>query len=278
MEATAVGGTGQAGRACLLLPWATLDLRTNMALIAGNLLEQAVALDTPAPGVPPTTHAGLEAKLMLGWLRERDGLDPMLSPELAARLGDVSIPDLTRQLREHPDCSTLGGPRPLPGEVSTPYDPPGSLHAIPPGKEALFLRMLGGEALAGCSLEGAEIQSSLVRARYVCAGGQRAIVELHHPSEAANAPVKTAKFAVVAGDAAPPEALIPALAGRIRAGEGAFDWLIVTRGDGDPAPLVAAPARSSTLRRAALGAGVVLGGLLLVLGRRRRARASRRSA
>lgn len=268
-----MGGTGQAGRACLLLPWATLYLRTNMALIAGNLLQQAVALDTPAPGLLPTTHAGLEAKLLLGWLRERDGLEPLLSPELAARLGEVNLTELTKQLREHPDCSTLGGPRPLPGEVSTPYDPPGSLHAIPPAKEALFLAMLGGEAVAGCALEGADIQSSLVRATYGCPGGQRAIVELHHPSEVAKVPVKTAKFAINAGDPAPPEALIPALAARIRAKEGAFDWLIVTRGEGDHAPLVAAPARSPLLSRVALGAGVVLAGSLLLLWRRRRARA-----
>jgi hypothetical protein len=265
-----LGGAGQSGRACLLFSWATLYLRVNMALIAGSILEQAVALDTPAKGVLPTTRAGLQARLLIGWLRQLDGLDPELPPALAARLGEVNVAEMTRQLREHPDCSTLGGPGPLPGETVGGYDPPGSLHAIPPGREALFLAMLGGGEIEGCSLQGAEIQSAQVRARYRCSGGKEAVVELHHPSEAVPALARTAKFSLVAADPAPSEALIRTLADRIRSKEEAFEWLVVTHGEHqDSTPAVAHP-RSAALPRILGGAGVALAGLLVLWQRRRR--------
>jgi hypothetical protein len=271
-----MGGAGQSGRACLLLSWANVYLRVNMPLLAGSVLEQAVALDTAVPGVPPTTHAGLQARLLIGWLRQLDGLDSGLPPALAARLGSVSVAEMTKQLREHPDCSTLGGSDPLPGEVSGGYDPPGSLHAIPPGREALFMSMLGGSPMAGCSLQGAEIRSTIVHASYRCAGGQTAVVELHHPTDAAAAAVRTAKFALVALDPAPPEALLPALADRIRTKEEAFEWLVVTKGEND-APIRAVVRPSpSRLPRTLLGTGVALAALL-VLWRRRRTLGARRS-
>jgi hypothetical protein len=254
------GGAGQSGRACLLFSWANLYLRVNMSLIAGSLLEQAVALDAPAPGVLPTTRSGLQAVLLIGWLRKLDGLDSGLSPELEARLGDVNIAEMTKQLRDHPDCSTLGGPTPLPGETSGGYDPPGSLHAITPGREALFLDLLGGGAIAGCSLQGAEIRSTLVHATYGCAGGKKAVVELHHPSEAVTPVARTARFALVAADPAPPEALVLALAERIRAKETVFQWLVVTKGEGDGgalrAPIVSRGPRSRA--RILEAAGVIL--------------------
>ncbi len=265
-----MGGAGQSGRACLLFSSATLYLRVNMSLIAGSLLEQALSLDAPAPGVLPTTRAGLQAKLLIGWLRRLDGLDPQLPSALAARLGDVNIAEMTRQLREHPDCSTLGGSQPLPGEVSAGYDPPGSLHAIPPGREAIFMGMLGGSALAGCSLQGAEIRSTMVHASYRCADGKVAVVEFYHPAEAATAVTRTTKFALVAADPAPPEALMPALADRIRTKEDAFEWLVVTKVDARASKPPVLRAGSSVLPRALVGAGALLAGLLVLWQRRRR--------
>jgi hypothetical protein len=273
-----MGGAGQSGRACLLLSWANLYLRVNMSLIAGSILQQAISLDAPAPGMLPTTRAGLQAKLLIGWLRQLDGLDPQLPPALAARLGDVNIAEMTRQLREHPDCSTLGGSQPLPGDATAGYDPPQSLHAIPPGKEAIFMGMLGGSALAGCSLQGAEIRSTLVHATYRCAGGQAAIVELYHPSDAATAVARTAKFSLVAADPAPSSALMLALAERIRTKEDAFEWLVVTKGDGGTSKPPVLSAGSSVLTRALVGAGALLAGLLVLWQlRRRRARIDRGS-
>ncbi len=265
------GGSGAAGRACLLLSWANLYLRVNMALIAGSLLQQAVALDTPGPGLLPTTRAGLRAKLFVGWLRQLDGLDPGLPPELAAHLGEVSIADMTKQLREHPDCSTLGGPDPLPGEASREAEGAAKIYAIPPGKEALFMDMLGGGAHAGCTFEGAQIQSTLVNAKYRCAGQQAAVVELHHASSTAKGLAKTAKFSLVAAEPPPPEALVAALAERIRTKEAAFDWLSVSR-DGGPPPKPKVPAAGSSRLGPALIGAALLAGLLMLLRRRRRSR------
>ncbi|MEO7329821.1 MAG: SGNH/GDSL hydrolase family protein, partial [Minicystis sp.] len=269
------GGAGRYGRACLLLPWANLYLRANMALIAGSLLEQAVSLDVSREGEMPTTRAGLQAKLLIGWMRQLDGLDPQLPPALAARLGEVSIAEMTKQLREHPDCSTLGGDEPFPGEIRPRDAVEPSLHAIPSGNEAAFMGMLGGGEIAGCRFEGAEIRSTLVHASYRCAGGQAAVIELYHPAESPGALATTVKFALVAGDPAPPEALVRGLAARIQEREAPFAWVVVTRGDGSaPRPVI--PGAGGRWRAPLLWGGpLVLAGLLLFYWQRRQRKRAR---
>jgi lysophospholipase L1-like esterase len=266
-----LGGDGRYGRACLLMTWANLYLRANMALLAGSLLEQAVALDAPRPGALPTTRAGLHAKLMIGWLRQLDGLDPELPPALAARLPQVSVAEMTKQLREHGDCSTLGGGEPFPGETTAPGEVDVKIHAIPPGNEAIFLRLLGGAEIAGCALEGATIESTFARATYRCAGGAKATVELMHPDEVREKLASTVKFALVAGDPAPPAALVQGLAERLRAGESAFEWLVVQRADPrSPRPAASDGSRGSRAPFVVGGAALLLALLLLLRSQRRR--------
>ena len=181
----------------------------------------------------------------------------------------MDVAELTRQLHEHPDCSTVGGPLlPVPSGGGAGDDLWPGVHAIPPAAEAILTGMLGG-APAGCAFEGAEIQKTLVHATYRCAGDRRAAVDLYHPADAATALAKTEKFALVAGDPAPPPALVSALRDRILEKEAAFAWLRIQRASA-PAPR-AAPARRAPVVPLLLGLALVAAGLLLGWRRRRAA-------
>lgn len=122
--------------------------------------------------------------------------------------------------------------------------------SIAPGHDELFAAMLGrGIALPdGCTLTAGQIERSVVRGVYECAGGE-VVVELLHPSAAPFAAVRTEKLAIVTARGTPPPALLVELEERVRAREGAFEWLrpevhadhteapANVRGDGVPAPI-----------------------------------------
>src|SRR5262249_18932167 len=57
---------------------------------------------------------------------------------------------------------------------------------IPPGQEALAMRMLGGELPGGCRFLGASIEKTQVTARYACAEAETRIA-LRHPEDAPKA-------------------------------------------------------------------------------------------
>jgi hypothetical protein len=143
---------------------------------------------------------------------------------------------------------------------------------IPPGREAAVLDLLGGsEALAGCRLAGARIDGRYVAADYACTGGA-AHVELRHPSEQVEAAARTRAFALVVRGAAPPD-LVAALAERVRAREGAWQWSLATPPSAGAAP----PSRSSDSRRLAVwtvAAALLAAALLWLLGRADRRRES----
>jgi hypothetical protein len=98
--------------------------------------------------------------------------------------------------------------------------------SIAPGQEELFAAMLGrGIALPdACALTAGQIERSVVRGVYQCAGAE-VVVELVHPATAPFAAARTEKLAIVTAGGTPPPALLGALEERIRARESAFEWL-----------------------------------------------------
>ena len=106
---------------------------------------------------------------------------------------------------------------------------------IPPGQEELLADMLGrGATPAGCTLTGAAIEYSIIKATYACSGGE-AVFELRHPSSAAASAIQTAQFAITLLSGSPPHSLADALVSLIRAREDAFEWEWLTGDDDDAA-------------------------------------------
>jgi len=153
---------------------------------------------------------------------------------------------------------------PTPNEFADLGEP-----AIPPGQEALLATMLGkGAALPEeCKLTAGDVQHTIVKATYQCAGGE-VVFELIHPSQASASAAHTERFALRVLSGSPPAALREALTALIRAGESTFVWQMPAPGAGRRQPPVG-------LAAAAL-AGAALAGVAVLawLWRRRRARAA----
>lgn len=135
-----------------------------------------------------------------------------------------------------------------------------AVYAIAPGSEALITAMLGGDDVlpGGCRWSGAEVKQSFVVGHYQCATAGQVDLELHHPSEASEAAVRTAHLAIVrsAGNPAP-QRLIDAVAERVRARESAWRWVEVSQSKGE----TLSPRRAKPTVMVILGA--VLVGLLV---------------
>jgi len=98
-------------------------------------------------------------------------------------------------------------------------------YAIPPGQDAKIAQMLGeGEYLAGCRLESAAIEQTLVRASYSCANDERLAVVLRHPSRAPATFATTQKFAIDGKTGDFTQAL-NAIEAKVREKEFEFQWL-----------------------------------------------------
>jgi hypothetical protein len=139
-------------------------------------------------------------------------------------------------------------------------------YVIPPGAEPLFSEMLGsGQTLpGGCTFTDGQIQQATVRATYSC-GGQTVVLELAHPTLAATAAAHSDRFAIVVQSGTPPNGFVDAVAERVRAREGAFQWVELA--------VPPEPSRGSLLVPAVIAAAAVL--VLVVMrwlaGRRRAA-------
>ena len=90
---------------CIYLSTVPIFLRTNMPLVGAVQLRLAVE----AEAGKPKTRPGLMAELVSGWLRRKIGVEPGLSPELAAGLDGVDIEQFAAEIAQHADCSTVGG-------------------------------------------------------------------------------------------------------------------------------------------------------------------------
>ena len=140
-------------------------------------------------------------------------------------------------------------------------------YAIGPGTEPLLSDMLGrGETLpGGCAFASGRIERTSVVATYTC-GADRIELRLLHPEGAPPGSVRTQAFAIAVTAGTPPDALVAAIADRVRARESGFAWTTV--GGRDPYGRQWNPAA------VAGGVGFVLV-LALVARRRKRSRVSR---
>lgn len=135
---------------------------------------------------------------------------------------------------------------------------------IPPGQEAIAMRMLGGELPAGCRFLGAAIERTQVLARYACAESETRIA-LRHPGDAPKAVARAQQLALVVPEgAAPPEALVATIAERVREGEAGWRWIVEGRNLGQSLAAAGVPER---MRRLVLplGMAAALGFAALVL-------------
>jgi hypothetical protein len=134
------------------------------------------------------------------------------------------------------------------------------LAVIPPGREDLLAEMLGrGETLPGaCTFASGQVDRDTVIGTYNCPAGA-AVVTLRHPGKAASGATLTEQFALSVQSGSPPAELVGALATRVRAREGAFEWTWLQP--------TAAPQSSRMFVVVAVLAAAVL---YLVLRRRRR--------
>jgi hypothetical protein len=123
--------------------------------------------------------------------------------------------------------AVVGIARAQPGGVPTPVDAArqNEHYVIPPGAEPLFSEMLGsGQALAGgCTFINGQIARTSVLGTYTCAEGQ-VVLQLLHPEVAPRGGVRTERFVITVKSGAPPAGLTEAVAERVRAREGAFEW------------------------------------------------------
>jgi lysophospholipase L1-like esterase len=266
------------GPACILLHAADPYLRSDMPLLAAAALTGAVAFETKAPGSLASSRAGISAQLALGALRRALGEEPALPALLAPALDDLRFEQLSAALREHPDCSTVGGAKVAALATDLALIDDDAPFMIPGGQEALIMEMLGSglQAADGCALQKAEVPGTHVRAAYRCAEDRGAVIELHHPSASLPAIARTDRFAIVGGDPAPSPTLLAAIERSIRAREGAFRWIHGGAPQTSPAQPSVLPER---VRGAGRGALIVVGASLAAMVslalwlRRRRARA-----
>ena len=99
------------------------------------------------------------------------------------------------------------------------------VHVIPPGEERHLTDLLGGsDRIAGCAVDSATVERTSVRVHYLCGTDPAIDIELHHPSDGANALATTERFAIVPRGTVP-AAFGEALVARIRERESAFHWI-----------------------------------------------------
>ncbi|MFO0757629.1 MAG: SGNH/GDSL hydrolase family protein [Byssovorax sp.] len=112
------------------------------------------------------------------------------------------------------------------GASRTSADEPA--YVIGPEQGPVLTAMLGGAdpLPGGCKLASASIDQGRALARYHCDGGAEPVLELHHPGAPGVSPrLETAQFALIVPPSPPmPQALLDAVAARLRAGEAAFVW------------------------------------------------------
>lgn len=108
-------------------------------------------------------------------------------------------------------------------------------HAIPPGQEALFLKMLNLKGLSGQTfvLKGIEIEKSSVLVKYQSKGREVVALRLVHPSFQGECLARTKRFALILSEGAAPKALLEALVAQIGKHEEAFEWVEIGE---NPAP------------------------------------------
>jgi len=150
-------------------------------------------------------------------------------------------------------------------EVQGPADKPlQNAWVIPAGKDEVLGQMLGGaDALPGsCTFADGQALRTSVRATYKCPSGD-VVFELQHPSKAPAGATQTARFAIKLQSGSPPEGFTDALVARIRAHETGFEWTWIGSSSAKGGGLWS---RSGL---ALLGGAVMLGGLALLLIRRR---------
>jgi hypothetical protein len=111
-RAAYVNAWSQEGRrspSCRLLECAATYVRMNQLVHAADLLRAGLREERVAPGAPATTRAGLTEQLALAWLRRRLGLPAAFPQPIEARVDGLSFEALMKGMRDHPDCSTVGG-------------------------------------------------------------------------------------------------------------------------------------------------------------------------
>ncbi|MBI5477763.1 MAG: hypothetical protein HY906_02840 [Deltaproteobacteria bacterium] len=116
-------------------------------------------------------------------------------------------------------------------------------YVIPPGQEALLAEMLGREAALpdGCRWARASIDLSVATSHYLCGSPARAVsLILRHQQAPVAAGVATRHFVIGRGEGSPPDALLAAVAERVRANEGRWRWAKVT----EPPPVRLRPGQS----------------------------------
>lgn len=144
----------------------------------------------------------------------------------------------------------------------------GEQYAIGPSSEPLISEMLGrGEALpGGCAFASGRIERTYVLAAYTC-GADQIEVRFLHPEGAPPGSVRTKAFAIAVTAGTPPSGLVEAIADRVRAREGTFEWTSV--GGRDPYPSWG----MGTV--AAVVAAILVVALVLIAARKRRSRGAR---
>lgn len=164
------------------------------------------------PGPEITCHHAL-ATCILG----RFESEPMLMPHRARLILPIIVVALA--------LGTIASAQP----ESTPADIDAARlderYGIEPGAEQLLAAMLGsGETLSGgCKLADGRIERTAVVATYTCSGGE-VVLQLDHPDVAPPGGVRTERFAIAVKSGTPPAGFVDAVAERIRAREGTFQW------------------------------------------------------
>jgi hypothetical protein len=106
---------------------------------------------------------------------------------------------------------------------------------IPPGQEPLLVQMASGPVRAlGCVLLRVDVDKTMVRLQYRCAGRVQSL-RLHHPDDAAETALATTSRFAIAADGDVPRPVVDALISSIRDHESAWTW---QRGTARPRPTV----------------------------------------
>lgn len=115
---------------------------------------------------------------------------------------------------------------PVFAEQDTAADEP----AIPPGQEDLLLDMLGPGAPLPCELVDGQVNYTVIKLTYACAGGE-VEYELAHRSKAGRGATPTDQFAITLTSGSPPPGFADALVSVIRSREAEFEWVLPAAND-----------------------------------------------
>jgi hypothetical protein len=136
---------------------------------------------------------------------------------------------LRSALRAGAVCALLVAPalasqeEPIAAEVA---GAPADELVVPPGQEELISAMLGhGASLPdGCKFAGGVVDGPTIQSTYTCPSG-KVVLQLTHPTNAAETATQTEDFAITVQSGAPPEELTDVLASLIRSREPEFAWV-----------------------------------------------------